>query len=98
MIAYLRVGGDQIAESLVHLRRFGQKSEDHPSVGTACPACGVPFAAGDYTTLVPLGPGASPREQERARWGGPYNAVAVEVHWACATGRTEPMPSEEVAP
>lgn len=67
-------------------RAFGPKQPGHPSVGQNCPACHVPFAAGDYTTLIPLGPGADPEEQERARLGRAYNAVAVEVHYACATG------------
>lgn len=68
------------------LRRFGPKTEDHPSVGNECPACHNPFAAGDYTTLIPLGPGDDPEAQERAREGRAYNAVAVEVHFACAGG------------
>ncbi len=68
------------------MRRFGPKAADHPSVGESCPACGVPFKVGDYTALVALGPGASAEAQERARLGRPYNAVAVEVHYACATG------------
>ena len=71
------------------LRPFGPKSADHPSVGTDCPACHVPFAEGDYTTLVTLGPGSDPEEQQRATEGRPYNAVAVEVHWTCATGYSD---------
>lgn len=67
-------------------RRFGPKSADHPSVGNPCPACHEPFAAGDYTTLVMLGPGSDPDEQERARSGRAYTAVAVEAHWTCVTG------------
>ena len=73
-------------------RRFGPKSANHPSVGNACPACSVPFKVGDYTALVSVGPGDDEEEQEKARTGRPYNAVAVEVHWACATGeRDEPL-------
>jgi hypothetical protein len=67
-------------------RKFGPKAADHPGVGRECPACHVPFSAGDYTTLVLLGPGDDPESQQRAREGRAYNAVAVEVHWACATG------------
>ena len=66
------------------MRTFGPKSADHPSVGENCPACHKPFKAGDYTTLVALGPGDDPGEQQRAKDGRPYNAVAVEVHAACA--------------
>lgn len=69
-------------------RRFGPKPADHPSVGVECPACQVPFAAGDYTVLVPLGPGADPEARQRAAAGRPYDAVAVEIHWECA-GRTD---------
>ncbi len=73
-------------------RKFGPKSPDHPSVGTECPACRKPFAAGDYTTLVLLGPGDDEESQARAREGRAYNAVAAEVHWACHTGDNPPPP------
>lgn len=68
-------------------RALGPKKPDHPTVGKPCPACDVPFVAGDYTALVSLGPGASEEDRRKARDGRPYNAVAVEVHFACATGR-----------
>ncbi len=70
------------------MRKFGPKDSTHPSVGEDCPACHVSFAAGDYTTLAELGPGDDPAEQQRAQDGRPYNALALEVHWACATGDT----------
>jgi len=67
--------------------KWGPKAEDHPSIGMACVACGVPFVAGDFTVGIPLGPGRGDVEKrEKCRQGGWYNAVAVEVHWACATG------------
>lgn len=72
-----------------HGRKFGPKSADHPSVGELCPACRQPFAAGDFTTLIALGPGEDKEEREAARADRPYNAVAVEVHWACATGEVD---------
>lgn len=68
------------------IRKFGPKTSDHPSIGTECPACDEPFVAGDYTTLIALGPGNDTEAREKARNGGFYNAVAVEVHYACATG------------
>lgn len=71
------------------MRKFGPKSVDHPSVGDVCPACKIPFKKGDYTTLVALGPGDDPEAQTRAREGRPYNAVAIEVHYACAGGDSE---------
>jgi hypothetical protein len=72
------------------MRRFGPKAADHPSVGERCPACRIEFEAGDYTTLVTLGPGDDPESQRRALAGRAYNAVAVEVHWSCATGEVVP--------
>ena len=71
---------------MTDLRKCGPKTTDHPSVGNPCPACHEPFAAGDYTTLIVLGPGSDPEARERAREGRVYNAVATEVHWVCATG------------
>lgn len=68
------------------LRPFGPKSKDHPSVGNECPACFEHLRPGEYTTLVPLGPGGSLDDRQKAVEGRPYNAVAVEVHWSCATG------------
>jgi hypothetical protein len=68
------------------LRKFGPKTADHPSVGAECKACHQPLKAGDYTTLIPLGPGDDPEEQAKAAAGRPYNSIALEVHWTCATG------------
>lgn len=67
-------------------RRFGPKSAGHPSVGEECPACRQPFEEGDYTTLIELGPGEDEEARKRAREGRAYIAVAIEVHWACASG------------
>ncbi len=67
-------------------QRFGPKTANHPSIGQNCPACGVPFKEGDYTTIVPLGPGNNEDEQAKARQSLPYNAVSLEVHWTCCTG------------
>lgn len=67
-------------------QRFGPKDAGHPGIGTECPACHVPFAAGDFTTLVVLGPGADAEARERCRAGRAYDAVAIEVHWSCVTG------------
>lgn len=65
-------------------RAFGPKTADHPSIGKDCPVCKKPFKEGDWTTLVPLGPGDNTEARERAKEGRPYNAVAVEIHWDCA--------------
>ena len=68
------------------MRKFGPKKSDDRAIGWPCPACDEDFAVGDFTTLISLGPGDDPEAQKRCRDGRPYNAVAKEVHWACATG------------
>ena len=64
--------------------KFGPKDKEHPSIGNKCMACKVPFKAGDYTTLVALGPGMNQEARDRCKAGRAYNAVAVEVHWDCS--------------
>lgn len=78
-----RMGGS------LSLNKFGPKAPDHPTVGKECPACKEPFEAGDHTTLIALGPADDEEQRRKAREGRPYNALAVEVHWACATGEEE---------
>lgn len=51
-----------------------------------CPACGKHFREGDFTALIALGPGDSEEARQKCRENRPFNAVALEVHWACATG------------
>lgn len=63
--------------------KFGPRRLDST---VACPACGLKIIQGQYSALISLGPGADEDEQKRCREGRPYNAVAVEVHWSCATG------------
>jgi len=70
-------------------RRFPPLAADHPLIGDVCPACGMAFAAGDVTTLTALGPGADPDARAKARAGHAYTAVALPIHWACATGHEE---------
>lgn len=66
--------------------QYGPKQAGHPSVGEKCAACGVPFAEGDYTALIPLGPGIDAEERKAAAGGRVYKPISTEVHWACATG------------
>lgn len=73
-------------------RCLGPKFSASLSCGCMCLACGEPMAVGDLTTLVALGPGGDPESRRRAAQGRWYNAVAVEIHWACATGQE---PSED---
>lgn len=74
------------------LRQFGPINS---GFGERCKACGESFKEGDYTTIVPLGPGDDPEAQEKAREGRPYNAVAIQIHWKCATGKE---PSKIIKP
>ena len=75
------------------MRKFGPKKAGHPSIGDLCIACGKPFKAGDYTTLVEIGPGDDEDAREAIKAGRPYNAIAKEVHWECtADGILESVP------
>lgn len=71
------------------MRKFGPKLPDHPSIGEACPGCNRPFAEGDYTTLVVIGPGDDIEARHKAREGSAYNAVSIEAHWGCVTGKLD---------
>ncbi len=61
-------------------------SHDSNLTAVACLACGVEFRITDSFALIALGPGPDAVEQEAARSGDQYSAVAVAVHWLCATG------------
>jgi len=87
------------------MRRFDPLKEGDPLLKLQCPACRKEFVVGDSVALVPLGPGSSEESRARAREGRPYNAVALPVHWVCATGyeqeekrNEQPEVQEEVAP
>lgn len=56
------------------------------AVGLPCPACQVELVDGDLVAALPLGPGANPAARAACRSGGPYEAVVIELHWACRTG------------
>ena len=72
---------------LDELRKFGPRPKG--ALELDCAACRKKFKPGDYTTLIALGPGDDPEGQKRCREGRPYNAIAIEVHYSCATGITE---------
>ena len=72
------------------MQKMGPLAADHLLVGTdSCPACHRSFRPGDYVTLIALGPGDDDEARALARAGKPYNAVALPVHWACATGEID---------
>lgn len=65
-------------------RPFGPRPADAPE--GLCAACHEPFKEGDYTTLIPLGPGAHEEERQLCAAGRTYTAVCAHVHYACAYG------------
>lgn len=85
MTIYLRMPGGLYPR----LKRFDRPLEashllvEHMDL---CPGCNRPFKAGDLVALVVIGPGDDQEEQMKCRSSRPYNAVAVAVHTACATG------------
>jgi hypothetical protein len=68
------------------MERYGPISAENPMLGQPCPACGKNFVLSEYVTLVPLGPGGNAEERRKAREGRAYSAIALQVHWSCATG------------
>jgi hypothetical protein len=68
------------------MRKMGPLGKDAPPIGQECPGCKKLFVEGDYVMLITIGPGDDPEQRERCRNNRPYNAVALPVHWACATG------------
>ena len=54
------------------MMKYGPKSDASPSIGTPCPRCGIPFEAGDFTTLM--------RSTRDSKFGN----TPVEIHWDCA--------------
>ena len=73
------------------MRRMGPLKDDHPLVRDCedCPGCKQPFKAGEYVTLVTIGPADDEEQQQLARDGKAYNAVAVAAHWTCVTGKID---------
>lgn len=66
------------------LRTFDPLADDHPLVGVPCPACDIPFDPGDRVTLVYVGPGDDPDDQQRFRAGRVHTGAAVALHPLCA--------------
>lgn len=68
------------------LPKIGPKPIGHPTVGGVCLLCQESYKVNDYTTLLPLGPGADQESRTLCKADQPYEGIAVEVHWSCATG------------
>lgn len=66
--------------------KLGPKKRSDIKPGERCLACLKAFRAGQYTTLVPVGPGEDPEKRAAARARREYDAIGIEVHYACATG------------
>lgn len=71
---------------------MGPKTKGQLKKGEICAACKKPFKAGQYTTLIALGPGDNPDARRNAREGRSYDAIAVEIHYGCATGFDDEAP------
>jgi|3_EtaG_2_1085321.scaffolds.fasta_scaffold44094_4 hypothetical protein len=71
------------------LPKIGPKDIGHPTVGGICLLCQETYEVGDYTTILPLGPGRDQESRTLCRSGQPYSGIAVEVHWGCATGEPD---------
>jgi hypothetical protein len=76
---------------------MGPLDTGHPIViqGQICQGCKRPLLAGEFVTLVVIGPGDDEDSRQRRDEGRPYNATAIPVHWDCSTQETEPF---EAAP
>ena len=69
------------------MRKMGPLGYADPLVtnGTpTCPGCTKPFEAGEYVTLVVIGPGDDVEARALRDQGGVYNAIAIPVHWDCS--------------
>ena len=67
------------------MRKMGPLKEDHPIVKDGlCPACKLEFKAGDYVTLINVGPGDDKEAQAKRDAGHAYNGIAIPVHWDCS--------------
>lgn len=65
----------------------GQSTAPEP---LRCAACSSLIVWGQHATLVMVGPGIDPFQRARCYAGRAYNAQALPVHWACATGDCTP--------
>jgi hypothetical protein len=81
-------------QQLKAIQRIGPLRFNDQTIGYMCFACLIPFKVGDYTTLVKLGPGNDPVKQECERKKLPYDAVFLQVHFACGTGIPDAMYDE----
>lgn len=79
--------GDPIAD--VPTDRKGPFTEEVAEGLGVCVACRSYFEEGEYSVLIPLGPGDDTEAQEKAKAGQWYNAVAVAIHDTCSGGSFE---------
>lgn len=76
------IEGEQAAPATI----YGPKPADSREVGRPCPACQRVLVEGDTVSVHVLGPGPNQAARRKAREGKPFEGIAVELHWACATG------------
>lgn len=65
-------------------RTFAPLAEDNPFIGIPCIACDIDFQPGDQITLVYVGPGDDPDDQQKFRDGRFHSGAAAALHRACA--------------
>lgn len=72
--------------------KIGPLEDNHPLTRYPerfrCPGCDKPFLAGQFVTLIVIGPGDNPESQCAHREGRYYNAVSIPAHWMCVTGES----------
>ena len=78
-------------DPITRLRKFSPLPKDHHLIGDTCHACNQTFKEGEITTLVALGPGDDPEARRLCREGNTYNAIAIPIHWSCATGEVDEL-------
>lgn len=77
----------QLCGIIPGIPKIGPKDHRHPTVGGVCLLCQEAFKGGDYTSILPMGPGPDEESRTLCKAGQNYEGIGVEVHWLCATGR-----------
>lgn len=85
-----KIAPEEITRTIT-LRKSEPLLSGHPHLTppvSRCAACQAFLEQGDVFTLIPLGPGPDKEHQKLCSDQRSYHAVAVPVHWTCATGKT----------
>jgi hypothetical protein len=85
----------QLSGCIPGIPKIGPKDTRHPTVGGTCLLCQEAFVGGDYTSILPMGPGGDQESRTLCKAGQTYQGIGIEVHWTCATGQ---QPVEIIKP